>query len=58
MHLPSERWFQSGAEPYRRETSGVLFQAGSAEAEAFASVEEGDDIFPGSDFRTIQITQA
>jgi hypothetical protein len=35
--------------------SGGLFQLGSAEAEAFASVEEGGDIFPGSDLRTVQI---
>jgi hypothetical protein len=38
-------------------TSGGLFQVGSAEAEAFASVEEGGDIFPGADFRTVQIVQ-
>ncbi len=33
-------------------------QVGSAEAEAFASVEEGGDFFPGSDLRTVQIAQA
>jgi hypothetical protein len=33
------------------------FSAGSAQAEAFASVEEGGDIFPGGDLRIIQITQ-
>jgi hypothetical protein len=38
--------------------SSGLFQLGSAEADAFASVEEGGDIFPGSDLRTIQIKQA
>ena len=42
----------------RVETSGGLFQVGSAEAEAFASVEEGGDIFPGSDLRTVQIALA
>jgi len=40
------------------ETSEGLFQVGSAEAEAFASVEEGGDFFPGFDLRTVQITQA
>jgi hypothetical protein len=35
--------------------SGGTFQLGSADAEAFASVEEGGDIFPGSDVRTVQI---
>jgi hypothetical protein len=39
----------------RVETSQGLFQEGSAEAEAFTSVEEGGDIFPGSDLRTVQI---
>jgi hypothetical protein len=39
----------------RVETSQGLFRVGSAEAEAFASVEEGGDIFPGADLRTIQI---
>lgn len=39
-------------------TSGGVFQVGSAEAEAFASVEEGGDIFPGADLRTVQIVQA
>jgi hypothetical protein len=33
------------------------FRVGSAEAEAFASVEEGGDPFPSSDLRTIQIIQ-
>ena len=42
----------------RVERSSGSFQVGSAEADAFASVEEGGDIFPGSDLRTIQITQA
>jgi hypothetical protein len=32
-----------------------LFQLGSAEAEAFTSVEEGGDIFPGAELRTVQI---
>jgi len=36
----------------------VAMQVGSAEAEAFASVEEGGDFFPGSDLRTVQIAQA
>jgi hypothetical protein len=36
-------------------TSGGLFRTGSAEAFAFASVEEGGDSFPGTDVRTIQI---
>jgi hypothetical protein len=31
------------------------FSAGSVEVEAFASVTEGGDVFPGSDIRTIQI---
>jgi hypothetical protein len=35
--------------------SSGTFQVGSAEADAFASVEEGGDSFPGSDIRTIQI---
>jgi hypothetical protein len=35
--------------------SGGLFQPGSAEAEAFTSVAEGGDIFPGSEIRTVQI---
>lgn len=34
------------------------FQVGSAEAEAFASVQEGGDVFPGGDLRTIQIVEA
>lgn len=34
------------------------FRVGSAEALASASIEEGGDIFPGGDLRTIQITQA
>jgi hypothetical protein len=33
------------------------FRVGSAEALASASVTEGGDVFPGGDFRTIQITQ-
>jgi hypothetical protein len=33
------------------------FKAGSAEAEAFASIEEGGDVFPGGDLRTIQIRE-
>ncbi len=33
------------------------FQVGSAEAEAFASVTEGGDVFPGGDLRTIQIIE-
>jgi hypothetical protein len=41
----------------RVETSEGLFKVGSAEAQAFASVEEGGDIFPGGDLRTVQITQ-
>jgi hypothetical protein len=36
-------------------SSGGLFQVGTAQAEAFASVEEGGDIFPGTDLRMIQI---
>jgi hypothetical protein len=35
--------------------SGGSFVAGSAEAEAFASIEEGGDVFPGSDIRTVQL---
>jgi hypothetical protein len=31
------------------------FRVGSAEADAFASVTEGGDFFPGQDLRTIQI---
>lgn len=42
----------------RVETSQGSFQVGSAEAEAFAAVEEGGDIFPGSDLRTVGIVQA
>lgn len=38
-------------------TSAGLFQVGSAEAEAFAAVEEGGDVFPGSDLRTVGIVQ-
>ncbi len=34
-----------------------LFRVGSAEAQAFASVEEGGDIFPGFDLRTVQVMQ-
>jgi hypothetical protein len=37
-------------------SSGGSFRIGSAEAEAFASVTEGGDVFPRSDLRTIQIT--
>jgi hypothetical protein len=33
------------------------FKAGSAEAEAFVSIEEGGDFFPGADLRTIQIRE-
>jgi hypothetical protein len=36
-------------------TSQGAFQVGSADAEAFTSVEEGGDFFPGGDFRTVQI---
>jgi len=39
-------------------SSEGLFQVGSAEALASASVTEGGDVFPGSDLRTIQIVQA
>jgi len=42
----------------RAATAGGLFQVGSAQAEAFAAVEEGGDIFPGTDLRTVQIAQA
>jgi hypothetical protein len=35
--------------------SGGLFQVGSAEAAASVSVEEGGDLFPGFDLRTVQI---
>jgi hypothetical protein len=35
--------------------SGGSFQPGSADAEAFAAVEEGGDTFPGGDLRTIQL---
>ena len=35
--------------------AGELFELGSAEAEAFTSVEEGGDIFPGSEIRTVRI---
>jgi hypothetical protein len=35
--------------------SGGLFELGSADAEAFTSVEEGGDIFPGSEIRTVRI---
>jgi hypothetical protein len=38
-------------------TSQGSFQVGSSEAEAVTSVEEGGDLFPGADLRTIQITQ-
>jgi hypothetical protein len=33
------------------------FQVGTVDAEAFASVTEGGDVFPGQDLRTIQIVQ-
>jgi hypothetical protein len=33
------------------------FQVGSADAEAFVSIEEGGDVFPGADLRTIQIRE-
>jgi hypothetical protein len=36
-------------------TSQGSFQVGSAEAEAFTEVEEGGDLFPTSDIRTIQL---
>jgi hypothetical protein len=39
-------------------SSGGSFRVGSAEAEAFASVVEGGDVFPGGDLRTLQIVQA
>jgi hypothetical protein len=39
-------------------SSAGSFRVGSAEAEAFASVVEGGDVFPGGDLRTIQIVQA
>ena len=38
-------------------SSGGSFGMGSAEADAFASIEEGGDVFPGSDIRTVQIRQ-
>ena len=38
--------------PWRR---AVEFVAGNAEAEAFASIEQGGDGFPGSDVRTVQV---
>ena len=41
----------------RVEPSGGSFQVGNAEADAFASIEEGGDIFPGHDLRTVQIIQ-
>jgi len=34
---------------------GGLFQPGSAQAEAFASVTEGGDVFPGNDLRMVQL---
>ena len=37
-------------------TSGRPFQPGPAQAAASATVEEGGDLFPGGDFRNIQIT--
>jgi hypothetical protein len=33
------------------------FRAGSAEVYAFASIEEGGEVFTGFDIRTIQIVQ-
>ncbi len=39
-------------------SSEGVFQAGSAEAVASASVTEGGDVFAGSDFRTIRIVVA
>jgi hypothetical protein len=42
----------------RLASSAGSFRVGTAEAEAFASVEEGGDVFPGADLRTIQIVQA
>lgn len=41
----------------RVETSGGSFQPGSAEAFAFAGIEEGGDIFQGADLRTVTLTQ-
>jgi hypothetical protein len=38
--------------------SGGPFQTGTAEADAFASIEEGGDMFPGHDLRTIQIVRS
>ena len=35
--------------------AGVEFVAYNAEAEAFASIEQGGDGFPGSDVRTVQV---
>ena len=37
------------------QSSAASFVAGSAEAEAFASIAEGGDVFPGSDVRTVEI---
>jgi hypothetical protein len=42
----------------RVEPSQGSFHVGSADAEAFASIEEGGDVFPGADLRTIQIREA
>ena len=39
-------------------TAVGLFQVGSAQAEALASVEEGGDTFPGTELRTVHIVQA
>jgi hypothetical protein len=39
----------------RVSSSQGSFRVGSAEAEGFASVAEGGDVFPGQDLRTIQI---
>lgn len=39
-------------------SSAGSFRVGTAEAEAFASVVEGGDVFPRADLRTIQIVQA
>jgi hypothetical protein len=41
----------------RVEPSQGSFQVGSAEAEAFASIEEGGDLFSGADLRTVQIRE-
>jgi hypothetical protein len=40
----------------RVETAAGVFQVGSAEAAADVSAEEGGDLFPGGDLRTVQVT--